>query len=265
MSGLEYYHIDGYIVKNTAGTVVSNYYKSHQGFPTAPMYRDIETYNGRCAMWLKRVHLGGTQVQHTLRQLYKHYDCAIVLRGVGCLNQVHLQINDGLTYPGGADPFLNANAPLTTARGGVGGNAIFHFTPNRGHLEADTEHLEPGDFGYGVGLSLGTDNDHGTAIPAQPLPPSASEGDGKLTNNPATAYHLDNAKYFTTYENDSVGNMATAVIVGNLWGADIPIEFLKGEKGTFKAGHYLPMSGLLDDVYYEFVVKPLRNEPNGKN
>ena len=63
MSGIDYYSFSGQIVPQSApnATVFTEL-----NMPTAPMYRDLETYNGRCAVWLKYIGMSSIGASQTL-------------------------------------------------------------------------------------------------------------------------------------------------------------------------------------------------------
>ena len=256
MSGLEYFRIGGYLLNDVNGGI-STEMKANQQFPTAPMYMDTETYNGRCAVWLKRVSLGGTQRLIEMRGLLKDAQCAIVFRGANCLNQVHLPVaNGGLMPDGNGADVMGVGHRFNVALGGTGFPAVFRFSPNRDHLEAiaaDIIATDKGTFSADRVIEAAATGHDGSGVKAPAV------------NAPATNFVYDNNKYFTTYENDNVGNMADALIVGNLWGANLEVELMFGDKGEYTAGRFKPASNLKDDIFYEFVVKPLSNEPKQSN
>ena len=249
MSGIDYYSLNGYISTDDAGGGGATEYKTDIEFPTAPMYRDIETYSGRCALWLKRFSFGDKAGHQSaeMRVFLENTTPALVLKGVSALNQINLKVNNGANYPDASDPLTIANGEITTANGGYG-STIIMFNPNRKHLIQKNASVETrGDYAF-----------RNAATSASVL---GGTGDGSTGNAPASSILIDNAKFFSVYENDSVGNPATALIVNNLWWSKIEIELMGQKDDTFHAGRFKKATGMSLDMSFELIVQPLKNEP----
>lgn len=249
MSGIDYYSFSGQIVPQTNPNVKV---ETQLNIPTAPMYRDLETYNGRCAVWLKHIGFCGRSANQnagTIRDFLNETTPIFVMKGCASLNQIALQTNKGQPYIDGTDSQVFAFPSLRTeARGGFR-DATFLCPFNTNHLELNNgDGLEAGDFYHQVASDANGGGAGGT-------------GDGTGVNAPASTLLLDNAKFFTEYHNPSVGNMGEAVIVNNLWGSSINFTLEGIKKSKFFAGQVVGLRNYEADVNFEIVVKPLKNEP----
>lgn len=253
MSGIEYYHIKGYIAPEVApgGAEISNKMEAELDIPTAPMYRDLDTYNGRCAVWLKHIVLANTDfIESTTIRNFQRTNCPIlVMRGCPSLNQIGLEVNRGQNWPDGSNPLgLSAGAIRMETRGGFR-DASFYCPFNTTHLDiSDNSGLVSADFR----LQPASDQDGGGA---------GGTGDGTGLNAPASTMLIDNAKYMTEYLNPMVGNMADAVIINNIWGKRQTFAFEGTRKNVFNAGQVDAFANYYSDISFEIVIQPLKNEP----
>ncbi len=254
MSGIDYYSFSGQIVPQADPNVKV---ETELNMPTAPMYRDLETYNGRCAVWLKHIaisgDIGAEQNAGTVRNFLNETTPIFVMKGCASLNQIALQTNKGLPYIEGTDSQTFAFPSLRTeARGGFR-DATFLCPFNTNHLELNNaDGLETGDLYHQV-----ASNANGGG--------AGGDGGGAGVNAPASTILVDNAKFFTEYHNPNVGNMGEAVIVNNLWGSSITFTLEGIKKNKFFAGQVVGLRNYEADVNFEIVVKPLKNEPDEKD
>ena len=249
MSGIDYYAISGQIVPQK--TTPNDKCETVLEMPTAPMYRDLDTYNGRCAIWLKYVGLSPVNATQTLviRQFLRGFTPIFTIRGCPSLNQIALKNNRGLNYANGNSSLNIAVGDRGITRGGFK-DATFICPFNINHLESGAGAgggLETGDFYNQV-----ASNANGGA--------AGGSGDGTGANAPAHTILLDNAKYFTDYYNTNVGNMGDAVITDNLWGSSKTFCLEGLTKGLFHAGIITPFNAYDGDINFEIVIKPLKNE-----
>ena len=248
MSGIEYYHIKGYMAP-TANP--SDKMEAELDMPTAPMYKDLDSYSGRCAVWLKYfsvASISGTQTG-ILRNFMDTTTPTLLMRGCPSLNQLTLRVNRGQNWLDGTSPLaLGAGAFARDTEGGFR-DAQFTIPFNYSHMEFTTE----------AGILVGdikhfpaADGDGGVA---------GGTGDGTGNNAPAASTLIDNAKYFTEYYNPNCGNMADAVIVNNLWGKRQIFTFCGLRKNKFNAGQIEHILNYEGDCSFELVIQPLKNEP----
>ena len=250
MSGIDYYSFSGQIVPQTDPNLKV---ETELNMPTAPMYRDLETYNGRCAVWLKHIgisgNIGAAQLSQFVRVFLNETTPIFVMKGCASLNQMSLKANKGNNFiDGSTSQGLTVGSVRTEARGGFR-DATFLCPFNTNHLELDNaDGIESGDLYHQVASNANGGGAGGT-------------GDGTGGNAPASTIMIDNAKYFTEFHNPSVGNMGEAVIVNNLWGSSITFALEGMKKNKFFAGQVIPLRNYEADVNFEIVVKPLKNEP----
>jgi hypothetical protein len=248
MSGTEYYHIKGYIAPEEEKTGASTKMEALLDLPTAPMYRDLDTYNGKCAIWLKHICLANADGAEgaIIRTFFSQVCPVLVMKGCPSLNQLGLVVNRGLnwnTAPPSSPFLLSAGSSRLEGRGGFR-DASFYCPFNSAHLDIAGAVAGGGAF---VGDQLALVG-NGT-------------GAGGSDNYPATRLLLDNAKYFTEYSNPSVGNMADAVIVNNIWGKRQLFAFEGFKKGVFNAAQVESFANYFGDISFELVIQPLKNEP----
>ena len=254
MSGIDYYHIKGYIVpETTKATNASTKMEAELNLPTAPMYRDGESYNGRSAIWLKHIVIGNVDGAEALaiRAMLRSSCPVLTMKGCPSLNQIGLEVNRGQNNPDGSSTtVLGAGSSRLEARGGFR-DATFICPFNATHLEISD--------GVGGGLL----NSEILNQPASAADGGGAGGTGAGTgaNAPAHTQYLDNAKFFTEYYNQSVGNMADAVIVNNLWGKRQTFAFEGFKKNIFNAGQVESFDSYYGDISFELVIQPLKNEP----
>lgn len=260
MSGIDYYSFSGQIVPQTNPNVKV---ETELNMPTAPMYRDLETYNGRCAVWLKHIGISGdtgiAQVAQFIRDFLNETTPIFVMKGCASLNQMSLKANKGNNFiDGTTSQGLTAGSVRTEARGGFR-DATFLCPFNTNHLElTNADGIEQGDIYHQVAREASAT----AGIPDARNPPLGDgSGDGTQGNAPAHTIMIDNAKFFTEYYNHNVGNMGEAVIVNNLWGSSINFALEGLKKNKFFAGQVVPLRNYEADVNFEIVVKPLKNEP----
>ncbi len=251
MSGIDYYSFSGQIVPQTNPNLKV---ETELNMPTAPMYRDLETYNGRCAVWLKHIGVSGdsgiAQVAQFFRDFLNETTPIFVMKGCASLNQMSLKANKGNNFiDGSTSQGITAGSVRTEARGGFR-DATFVCPFNTNHLSFDNAGggLSVGDFFNQVASNANGGGAGGT-------------GDGTAGNAPAHTILIDNMKYFTEYHNPSVGNIGEAVIVNNLWGSPITFALEGMKKNKFFAGQVVPLRNYEADVNFEIIVKPLKNEP----
>lgn len=245
MSEPEYYHIKGYIFPEAEKGNPSNKMEVEVDIPTAPMYRDLDTYNGKCAIWLKHIVLGNADAGQgaIIRAFLSQTQPVLVMKGTPSLNQIGLEVNRGQLYPNGSHPFLPSVASSRVeARGGFR-DATFYCPFNTSHLDFDNS---------GDGGVKDADRFVSAAVGA---------GDGTAGNAPASSLLIDNAKYYTEYFNPMVGNMADAVIVNNIWGKRQVIAFEGFKKLLFNGGQVQSLPDYHGDISFELVIQPLKNEP----
>jgi hypothetical protein len=251
MSGIEYYHIKGYIAPAALRGVASPQAEAELDIPTAPMYRDLESYNGKCAIWLKHICLANTDLAEagTIRNFQRTNCPMLVMKGCPSLNQIGLKVNRGLLWPGGSSPLaIAAGATRMETRGGFR-DATFYCPFNATHLDINGT---SGLLGEDFKITGATTVDSGA---------SGGTGAGDGNNAPAQFHMIDNAKFMTEYINPSVGNMADAVIVNNIWGKRQTFAFEGSRKGIFNAGQVDSFIDYYGDISFELVIQPLKNEP----
>lgn len=274
MSGIDNYEITGFLKpKRTAFLAGTNgtEYDTEWNFPSMPMYQNNSTYNGKCAVWLKSVRIGEGFKSNgdKMRELIHSSNFGVVMK-TSSLNQI--AINPILSAAGGADAVVNATTDYrvsdTRSNAGAYTYANFPFSFNEQHLRFTSNGVEGGAnqtqmiknadvFQIFAGAVESADGAGG------------DEGNGKGNNAPAVHlpavdFLMDNAKLFTFYRNQNVGNMEDAVLINAPWGSRVvcgltSTRLKKNEVGTYrKAGADLDMADVSCEV--RFVIKPLKNE-----
>lgn len=246
MSGAEYFHIKGYIFPEgeKAGTG-SKKMEAEFDIPTSPMYRDLDTYNGKCAIWLKHICLGNADSDQGafIRAFITQLQPVLVMKGTPSLNQIGLMVNRGLAYPNGSSPFGRSVASSREETRGGFRNATFYCPFNSTHLDSDASAVGGvKDADRFVSVAVGT-------------------GAGTAGLAPASSLLIDNAKHFTEYFNPMVGNMADAVIVNNIWGSRQTIAFEGFKKQLFNGAQVESAGDYFGDISFELVIQPLKNDP----
>ena len=204
MSGIDYYSFSGQIVPQTDPNLKV---ETELNMPTAPMYRDLETYNGRCAVWLKHIgisgNIGAAQLSKFVRNFLNETTPIFVMKGCASLNQMSLKANKGNDFiDGSTSQGITVGSVRTEARGGFR-DATFLCPFNTNHLELDnTDGIVTGDIYHQISREASA-----TAGIPHALPGGGGTGDGTAGNAPATMFMIDNAKFFKEYYNHNVGNM----------------------------------------------------------
>ena len=242
--GEEYYTISGYINSDVNQAGVPNQMSEQVIMPYSPMNMDTETYTGKCAIWLKKVDIrprgdDGTDNSLSVRAMMAIGMPTIRIKGLVSQNHFGLTLLKGATtFPGGTicPPVGGA---FTTGRGGAL-PVIFPFTFNEGHMDLNADTADE------AGDVVATEVD--------------GNGDGTTNVNIPSARHIVPFNNFhTTYINSQVGNPATANICSNVWGSNLTIEFLKGDLSNATSSRFQENT-LKNPLYYELVIKPLKNE-----
>ena len=244
MSGIEFYDVSGYIDSDTGNGVGGTKMEGSFSLPTAPMYRDGKSYNGKCAVWLKSVVLDGfnNDNQLNLRTTLEHASSLGLVLSTPSLNQLPLLVNKGQVFPGGSvNPPIQADTKIQTSFGGSQ-PVILEFFPNTKPLVLTHTH------GLEVGDTLST--------------VATGTGDGSAGNYPAYREFLGSQFHFKTiYDNPNVGDMAYASICNNLWGSELDVALVKHYVAHSKSGIWLNATGLDNPVYFVLTIKPLTNDP----
>jgi hypothetical protein len=252
MSGLEYYDVSGYINSNVAlGGAGATKMEEDFDMPTAPMYKDGRTYNGRCAVWLKEVVFEGRSNNNQLRMrtfLNTSSQLGIVL-STPSLNQIPLLVNKGQPFPGPvAFPPNVVGTKIQTSFGGSQ-PVILKFFPNEG------KSLQITNTG-GTGGVEAVDYLATTAFVG-----TTSGNVGTDGYYPAVNTLIPNQPTKLMYVNHNVGDMAYANITGNVWGSSLNISLVRQYLSFAESGVWVDSAGIDNPIYFVLTIKPLTNDP----
>jgi len=211
--------------------------------PTAPMYQDKETYAGRNRIWLKSVRMG-------LEDANEWDDNkADSFMEVEFYTPSHNVYNGPMGNPattiGPSQAFIN-NDQFT--------NATFWFAPTLYEYRNDTTSVE-----Y-AGATQGVFNVAGAAIATNDTQITNYNTGGALLriNDRGVKENVASKSIQLHYDNDCYCP-AKAVVVGQLWGTQLPITLnmrvFRDNLQNNRLSHTAE-----GNIYIEYVVEPLLNE-----
>ena len=232
----DYYTFKSIISHTSAGVGIR--------MPTAPMYKDKETYSGRNRVWLKSVRMGLDDANEWDDNISDSF------MEVEMVTASHNVYNGPMGNPdttiGDAQQFIDADQFT---------NATFWFAPTLYEYRNDTTSTEL------VGHTVGIFNVAGAAIATNDTQTTHFNTNGGLLRQNDRGIKADgsNKSIQLHYDNDCYCP-AKAVVVGQLWGTELDILInMRPFRDNLQNNRLSHIAQ--GNIYIEFIVEPLLNEP----
>lgn len=217
--------------------------------PTAPMYQNKETYSGRNRIWLKSVRLG---LEDAEEWNTNKSDSFMEIEMLTASHNVYCgPMGDPNTAIAGAEIFIQSDQFT---------NATFWFAPTLYEYRNDNTQVEYhggtiGTFTVAGGAgNLNTGDTQNITYDANGAGPTLLEKPrrdvGANGQSKSIQLHYDNDCYCP----------AKAVVVGQLWGTELDL-LLNMRPFRDNLQNNRTTAVMASNVYVEFVVEPLLNEP----
>lgn len=237
----DYYTFKAIMVTNSGGVGIR--------MPTAPMYQDKETYSGRNRVWLKSVRMG---LEDAEEWNTNKSDSFMEIEMLTASHNVYCgPMGNRATAIAGAEQFIQDDQFT---------NATFWFAPTLYEYRNDNDQQEfhgstIGTFNIAGGAgNLNTGDTQNITYDANGVAPTlvvkSNSTVGSNGQSKSIQLHYDNDCYCP----------AKAVVVGQLWGNELDI-ILNMRPFRDNLQNNRTTAIMASNVYIEFVVEPLLNEP----